>query len=337
MADIGGAAGGAATGAKIGSIIPGVGSLAGGVLGGIAGFFGGNKQKKLEEEALRRYNKTLLESQLTPEDYISAYEELNPEDLQFYDPKLEQSIQLGDTAMAGITLDPAFKQAQMEALASLSRRGQEGLTLSEEAARDELVGAANVANKGAQGAIMQQAARQGRLNAGDTLAAQLSAAGGTYGRAAQEAADLAKQRDERAMQAILNSGQFASNLRSQEYGEKSDVAKARDIINQYNANLASGTQQRNVAAQTLAAQNKSNLQNQATIGNLGLRNLKADQLVKGKQAVQQDTRNIAKSQYGGSMNQAQYAGQQGENIGNMITKVGTGVGNLLGGVYGDKA
>ncbi len=337
--------GGAKAGAALGSVVPGLGTAVGGVLGGIAGgitgLFGANKQKQLEQEALANYIKSLEEQNvLSAEDYVADYEQLDPELLDFYDPVEEQAIQMGDTARAGITLDPAFKQAQMDALGALTRRGEEGLTLEEEAARNEIVNSAGVANRGAQDAIMQQAARQGRLSGGDMLNAQMNAAGGAYDRASREASDLAVQRDNRALQAVLGGGEFATSLRNQDYGEQSDTANARDTIAQFNANLSSGANQRNVAATNQAGETQASALRDVTKGNLGIRNTQADQLVQGKvsstAAQNAKAMDIANAQRGGANKSAAQAGQAGQNIGKMIGGLTTeknlgAIGSLFGG------
>lgn len=254
----------------------------GGLIGGAVDFFTGRSaeadRKKAEEIRRKAIENRLLAG---VEDYVVDYEELDPDQYMYLDPEQEEYIELGDTALAGIQLDPAFKQAQMEALASLKRRGEQGLTLEEEAARGDIMNAAGVANRGAQEAILQQAARQGRLEGGDTLAAQLASAGQTYDQASREAMDLAAARENRALQAVLSSGDLAGKLRSQEYGEQSDAARARDLINKFNVNTQLGQQQRNVQRSNEAQQYEANLRNRAYGSNVDTRNLQEAQRTQG--------------------------------------------------------
>jgi hypothetical protein len=315
------------------ALIPGLVSAGSGLVGGLVDLFSGQSAERQRQQADAETIKALQNmARLDPEDYVADYQDINLADLEFAEAPTEESIQLGDTAMAGIQLDPSYKQAQMEALAALQRRGEQGLTLEEEAARNEIVGAAGIANRGAQEAIMQQAARQGRLSGGDALAAQLATAGQSYDSAARQAAELAASRENRALQAALGAGEFAGNVRSQEFGEQSDVARAKDAIASFNARMKEGQQQRNVDRQYGAAQQKAAGRTQAKLQNLAQRNTQADQQVQGRIGSNAQQRqmqaSIADVKSGAGQRAADRTAAQGASIGNMISGLGSTAADL---------
>jgi len=302
--------------------LKGLGSLA-------SGLIGSNAKKKAEEAqraALAKYVQDMQNNALSPEDYVADYEQLNAADLEFYDPQMEVAEQMGDTELANITLDPTFKQAQMDALAAMTRRGQEGLTIEEEVARNEIMNAAGAANQGAQGAVLQQAARQGRLGAGDTLAAQMAAAGSAYSGAAQEAQNLAAQRDRRAMEAVLQSGNMAGNIRGQDYSEAANVAQARDSINQFNTKYRADANTRNVGATNRAGEGRAGVLRNVTTGNLDLRNKQADQLVGGRGKAADYQNVISRTKYDAASGEADRSRTGADNTSKAISGgINTGI------------
>jgi hypothetical protein len=285
-------------GSKLGAIGSIGGGIAGGVFGGPAGAAAGSsiggalgnmaagdpnkKANAAQLEAMRRLQAAYGEQvQLNPEDYVADYTEIDPEALKYYTPELEAAQQLGDTQIAGISTDPAFKSAQMEALSRLQQRAGQGLTLEEEAARNQISRELETTGRGQQDAILQQMARRGTLGSGAELAARMASAQGGYSEAARQGEALAAQRDKRALQAALESGNLGTSLRDQEYGEQAKLAAARDAIEQFNLNQRANVQQRNVGSKNTAAKNTADLRNQAYLTNVGQKNTQAEQRVSG--------------------------------------------------------
>jgi hypothetical protein len=308
-----------------------VGSSLGGALGGMADGDPNKKANAAQLEALRRKQAAYGEQTfLNPEDYVTDYEQINPEDLQYYAPELEAAQQLGDTQMAGISTDPQLKAAQMEALSRLQQRAGQGLTLEEEAARNKISRELETTGRGQQDAILQQMARRGTLGSGAELAARMAAAQGGYSEAARQGEALATQRDNRALQAALESGNLSSSLRNQEYGEQEKLAAARDAIEQFNLNQRAGVQQRNVGSKNVAAKGSADLKNQTTLANLSTRNLQKEQRTAGLQNAT-DARNKALlAGAGAGVDTANAAQQQG--AANAVRKEGQFQGLVQGGL-----
>lgn len=282
LGSIGSIGGGIAGGVFGGPAGAAIGSQVGGALGGIADGDPNKKAKQAQMDALKRQEQAYLNQIfLNPEDYVVDYEKVNADELAYYRPELEVAEQLGDTELAKIQLDPAYKQAQMQALARLNQRAEQGLTVEEEAARNNIMRNLEASNRGAQEAVVQSMARRGQLGSGTELAARMGASQGEYSEAARQAENLISERNKRALQAALESGNLAGNLRQQEYGEKTDLAKARDAMAEFNLRQRAGVQQRNVGEKNVAGKSAADLRNDAYYKNLGMTNTQAQQRVAG--------------------------------------------------------
>lgn len=252
-------------------------------------------------------------------------------------PELEEAVQLGETSMAGITTDPSYREAQLKALGKLQQIGDEGGMLLEDRANlERTMGGIAAKQRGAREAILQDARQRGGYGSGTALAAQLMAQQQGSQDARLEGLNTAAQAQSRALQAIQGAGKLGTELRGQEFGEKERIAKAKDVIAQWNAANRQDVNQRNTGVRNQASQyNLNNAQNLAN-ANVDQRN-KAQTYNKG--LIQQRFGNemdIAKAKATARAGQAQAAGQAGNaaaqmwgNIGSGIGQAGTAVGQYL--------
>lgn len=188
-------------------------------------------------------------------------------------PELEQTILQGPSAMGEIALDPAYKASQMKALDELESIGSSGgMRLSDTAALNEVMGKINSSNRGSREAILANARDRGVAGGGSELAAQLEAQQSSAQNANQAGTNIAAMAQDRALNAIMSGGELAGKIRGQEYGEKSDAARAADEISRFNTANRVGTQQRNVGSGNDAQ--RYNLGNDQRImdANVGMRN-----------------------------------------------------------------
>jgi hypothetical protein len=95
-----------------------------------------------------------------------------------------------------------------------------------------------------QSAILQNLAQRGMAGGGQELALRAQAQQSSANQAAMEGLQLSAEQRARALNALIQRGQMAGNMRSQEFGEKSDKAKAADAIAQWNAAMSAGVEQR---------------------------------------------------------------------------------------------
>lgn len=265
----------------------------------------------------------------------------HPEYLGDYQAMMENAQSQGPSAMEGISTDPRLQDAQMAALENLSQMGESGLLPGEEAAlRQSRRGAAGEAQaKSAQ--IMSDMERRGMGGSGAELAARLQASQSSADRMSQESDREMQMAQERALGAISQGGALAGQVRGQQFGEQSDVAKAKDYINQFNTQNQQAVQQRNVANQNQAGMR--NLSEQQRIGEAGTAANNTQQQY-NKELLQKKFNNqlaLAQGKAGQynqiAQNQMQDAANKGQMMGNMLGAAGTVVGAVYGGPAGAAA
>ncbi len=183
-------------------------------------------------------------------------------------PQLEKLIaeQVGPSELGNIRTDPAYKNAQMGALDGLLNLAKNnGLSLMDKANLNKIQGDLGRTESAGRQRIEENMAGRGISGGGAELAMLMNNNQAQAQRGSEEALQLAAQNKQRALDAMLKSGQLAGNMRSQEYGEKSDAARANDAIARYNADVRYNAKQYNAG---LAQQNFDN-QMRKTSGKAG--------------------------------------------------------------------
>lgn len=142
---------------------------------------------------------------------------------------------LTGSAMENLALDPRYKEATDNSLAALNDIiAGGGMTAQERAQMAKVQSDINAQDRGRREAIIQNAQARGMGNSGIALLNQLQAAQDAASRQSQADLDIAAQGQARQLDTILKSGAFAKDLGAQEFGQKSDIAKARDAIDVFN-------------------------------------------------------------------------------------------------------
>lgn len=194
----------------------GAGSAAGpwgAAIGGVAGYLMGSDEdgSKYQEDLLRQAQNIPLPilKEYYPELYKSVVQ-INPE--------LETAVNLGPSEMQGISTDPALKQAQMNALMKLQGIGEAGERDAQFMAdASRLENDVNTNLQGQTGAISQNLAARGMSGGGSELVAKNIAAQGAANRQGQMAMDLNAQAQQRALQALMQSGQLGGQMDAQSF------------------------------------------------------------------------------------------------------------------------
>lgn len=184
-------------------------------------------------------------------------------------PEAVQAQELGQTEMAGIKTDPAMRQAQMNALMKMQEIGdQGGMTATDKARLAQIQQETETALKGQEGAIMQNLAARGMGGGMSELVARQLASQGAANRMGQQGLDVKAQAEQRALQAIMQSGQLGGQMQQQDFGQQAQIAQAKDAIARFNAqNL------QNVASQNVQARNQAQAQNAQTAQNIAGQNV----------------------------------------------------------------
>jgi hypothetical protein len=151
-------------------------------------------------------------------------------------PEQAQTILANPTAYTGMKIDPTAKAAQMKALAQMAEISDEGgMTIADKAALNRVQTQTAGAARGSREAILQHARERGASGGGVELVAQLMNAQGAATDANQSGLDIAAQSRERALEALMATGQMGGQIRGQEFEEAARAAEAKDAIEKFNA------------------------------------------------------------------------------------------------------
>lgn len=305
-------------------------------MGGVAGAFFGDRQAQADRAAARR----------AQADALAQYANISPPsiddqnlDLSLFEnigalsPTLESNISMGPSAMENIALDPRLAQAQMGALEQLSQMGEVGLLPGERAALNQARRAAASEAQAKSAQLMDEYARRGMGGSGAELAARLQAGQSAADRQSQESDRLMQMAQERALSSISGAGNLAGQIGNQQFGQQSDVAKAKDYINQFNTQNQQNVQQRNVQNQ-----NQAQLRNLETSQDIANKNVstKNYQQEKNKGLLQQNFQNqmnLAAGRAGQYQGMANNAQQNAANTANMWSNIGKGVDTAAGAYF----
>lgn len=245
-------------------------------------------------------------------------------------PNLEQNINLGDTALSNIQLDPEQNQMLVSALRKMSDVSQQGLPEVDRAQINSLLNQTAQQNQAQQKSILENRAARGMGGSGNELAAQLAASQGGANAASQNALQVGALAAQRKLDATSNLANMVNTAQNADYQRQANLQGQRDAIAQFNAQQNTGTQQRNVAAQNLAQQ--MNLGNAQNISNTNT-DTRNQQQQYNKQLEQQNFNN-AMQRAGGitSSRSAAMAGHQGQADAAAGSAMGTasGIAGALG-------
>lgn len=193
----------------------------------------------------------LQQVSLTPEQYVGdvAPTLLSAPASVAYDPAATESAATalqGNTAMDGISTDPRLRDAQMGALSQLQQLASSGgMTAADKANLAQIQANAAQAAQGQRAAILQNAAQKGMSGSGMQLLAQLQATQGDVNNASQQDLGIAGQAQQRALDAMMQSGQLGGSIQQQDFNQQSQVAAAQDAISRFNASNTNAMNQYN--------------------------------------------------------------------------------------------
>lgn len=176
------------------------------------------------------------------------------------DPELYKALSQGDSKFNDISLDPRYEEAQNQSLSALQEIiAGGGLNAQDRANLAEIQSQVNSQDRGRREAIQQNMRMSGQSGSGLDLLAQLQSAQDASTRQSQADLDVGAQSQARQLDAILKSGQLGQSFGAQQFGQQSEVAKANDIINQFNVNNQNQASQYNTgSANNAAAANAAN-------------------------------------------------------------------------------
>lgn len=181
-------------------------------------------------------------------------------------PEQAQNFLIERSQAEGVTPPPELVAAQFDSLSSLQKIAKEGgLTAMDRAQLDDIRQQVAGEEKANRQAIMTNAAERGVAGSGLEMANRLISQQGAAERSAKMGTDVAALAQQRALNALAQSGQLAGQMRGQDVEEQMNKARAMDAIAQFNANVRNQTEASNVAARNAAQ--AANLQNRQNIIN----------------------------------------------------------------------
>ncbi len=261
---------------------------------GASMFSGKNKAKQYLDQILAQYNginPPTIEEQKVILEKLVQQGLVTPEDAQ--------TVNLGDTAMNGIALDPASKQAQMEALAGLQEVSNEGgMTGLDLQKMQDLKDNFETTRRGDEQAIIENAKNRGVYGSNLELTNRLISGQNAANRASREAIDIGAQAQNARMEALRDVGSLGGQIRGQEFGEASKKAEAQDAINRFNAQNKQSQVNFNVGNR-----------NQAQATNLGEKQRVADSNVGNENANRVRNSQLIQQKYNNTMGLADAKGR----------------------------
>ncbi len=307
------------------TIAGGVTSAASGIMNFIANQTAADRAAMLQDKSMQEWMKLAIPD---PEQQKLALQKFVVEGV--LDPKIENAIKANPSQFEKIATNTQHQAAQNRALGELENIGYEGgLRLQDKAALQDAMLEGQVRDRAQRDNINAEMARRGLGGSGFDVAAKLQGQQASGDRDANNSLKVAAMAQDRALKSIEGAGDLAGKYRGQDFSEQSAKASAADKINMFNTQNLQDVQQRNVGSL-----------NQAAAQNLAQKQKVSDQNVQqsnyeqeyNKKLVQQQFENQLKKtagltgQYG---NQAQAAQQQGQNLGNFYTNMGSGVSGAL--------
>lgn len=184
---------------------------------------------------------------------------LNPDDFQYtaldaYRPEAESVVELGPSAMTGISLDPSTRAAQMQALDEMSLLANGGMGAIDEAAVADINRQLSQAQRGSRDAIAANMRSRGVTGSGLEMAAQLQNQQASADRASMAGTEAAAESVRRRMAALEALGSLGGNIRGQDFGQAAQVAQAQDAVSRFNADNRQGVYSRNTQARNNASE-----------------------------------------------------------------------------------
>lgn len=300
----------------VGAAIAGGASLLGGAFGAAESRKGAKAAERSAQQAYNLINAVDLPDTEKMKLILDQYRQTGE-----YNPELEKALNLGPTAMEQVSTDPEIAEQQRQFLDQISEVAEGGLTEADQAASREIQRKVAASDTARRKAILSEMAQRGTLGSGAELAAQLQGAQASTDQEAAASDALIQQAMARSLQGITSGASMAGNLRQQEYGEQSDLARARDVINQFNVQNQQQLQSRNVA----------NL-NQAQLANLQEQQRIADANIQLANRQQQYNKELLQQKYANEMGKAQALAGQQSAIGQAQQAKHQGYADAIGGV-----
>lgn len=299
--------------------------IVGGLIGNIAGQSDRKKQREAMKQALRELEAIGAPPDLSREIIFKEFERAG-----ILTPELEQEVQIAESEVGKIKEDQSIRDTQRQALEMLKQRSQVGLSGEDRAALNQVRSEVQRDSEAKRQQILQQMQARGMGGSGAELMAQLQSAQGASDQAAAGSDALMAQAQQRALQALSESGRMAGDVRSQDFNVESTKAQALDERNRMLAQNSVARQAANVGRLNQAQM--ANLAEQQRIqdANTSMTNQERLRQVNEQGALFDRKLGLASAKSGALTGQAGFYGQQAQQTQNMFAGIGQGIGQGAG-------
>ncbi|KKN30155.1 hypothetical protein LCGC14_0836690 [marine sediment metagenome] len=232
-----------------------------GLFSSLFGSSGSDKADKMRQAAIDAFNSIqtpeLKDLQIQLDKYVAAGR---------LTPAQAEAELLKSNAFNDIVTDPALEGAQKQALVALQEIGtQGGLTAIDKARMADITSEQSQVARGRNESIMSQARERGMGGSDISTINQLMSEQSAADRASRRGTDVAANAEARALQALIQGGQMATGMRTQDYGEQATRAGAENALDLFNKQTLNQTNLYNVDAANKAQ--AANLANEQAIAN----------------------------------------------------------------------
>jgi hypothetical protein len=246
-----------------------------------------------------------------------------------YTPELEKDLNDSFAEVKLIDEDQTLKDAQRQALSMMQQRGKVGLSAEDRAALSEVRNNLERDSQAKAQQIMQQFQARGQGGAGAELSALLQSGQSQAEQASQASMSLMGQAQQRALEAVRQTADISSGMRSQDYNVNAANVAAQNERNRFLAENSIARQRANIGMLNQAQQ--LNLAEQQRIADY---NTQMGNVEQARQREEKGKFWDRKLGYGSAManaqiGQASMAQQQAANTANMYANIGGAIGSGL--------
>lgn len=308
-------------------------SVAAPIVGGLVGNLMSQKDKAAQKKAMKRAFAELEKVGYPPD----LSKELMVKEFQrqgIYTPELEQDMSdsFEESEVGKIQEDPELREAQKQALTSMQQRAKVGLSAEDRAALNQVRSEVQRDAEAKRQQVLQQMQARGMGGSGAELMAQLQAGQSGAELASQQSDTLMAQAQQRALQALGQSGEMATQQRGQDFDIAQAKAQALDERNRFLQENSIARQRANV--QSLNQAQQMNLAEQQRLHEANIERQRQEQLRQTQEQGSLYDRSLGYGQAKASAlsGQAQQAGQQAQATAQGYTQMGAGLGSAAGAI-----
>lgn len=312
-----------------------IGEALGGILGGLLGQNAAksdrSNQKELMNQMIAEYQKIGYPPDYSKELILQQFQQAG-----IYTPELEQDLNdtIAESQVGKIQEDSSLRDAQKTALNMMQQRAKVGLSAEDRAALNQVRQQVQQDSQAKQGQILQEMQARGQGGGGAELAAKLQAAQSGADRASAGSDTIMAQAQQRALDALGQSANQATQVRSQDFSNAQAKAQALDERNKFLAQNSINRQSANVQALNQAQQQNLVNKQASANSNVNQANEEKRRQVQAQQQQYQDKLAYAAGITGKQGQVADYRGNLATQKAEQQQKMGAGIGGLAGDVAG---